>query len=171
MFTEENEHEENEGLEPTGRIALSGKELLESPEVEALAKQIFENENMDVRPAQIGYQLVYPHLSKTSVARCLKATREVKFYSGYDYIIQVSGEAWDHIDDKTKYMLVYHELLHVQPVFNDKKEEWNFKVRPHDFADFFEINDKHGSEWYKTVQATVSSLYDMNPLEEGSINF
>lgn len=150
-------------------IRLSGKQLLPSPELEAIAKEVLEKENIDLRPAEVGYLLVYPHLSKTTVARCLKNTRETKYYSGFDYLIEVSGEAWDHLDEKTKYLLVYHQLLHIQPVFNEKKEEWNFKLRPHDFADFYEVNDKHGSDWYKVIQSTVSSLYDMNPMEEGRI--
>jgi predicted metallopeptidase len=158
-------------LDPTGRIALSGKELLESPEMESFGKQVLEKENIDLRPAEVGYLLVYPNISKTVVAKCLKCSREIKYYSGYDYLIEISGEAWDHLDEKTKYMLIYHEMLHIQPVFNEKKEEWNYRVRPHDFGDFYEINDKHGSDWYKTVQSTVSSLYDMNPMEEGKITF
>lgn len=157
-------------LEADGKIVLAGKELLESPEMETIAKEVQEKENLDIRPAEVGYLLVYPNLSKSLVAKCLKCTREVKYYSGYDYIIEISGEAWDHIDSKTKYMLMYHELLHIQPSFNEKKQEWSYKVRPHDFGDFYEINDKHGTDWYKTIQSTVSSLYDMNPHEEGKIS-
>lgn len=158
-------------LDPAGRITLSGKELLESPEMEEIANEVLKKENIDLRPAVVGYLLVYPNISKTVVAKCLKCSREVKYYSGYDYLIEISGEAWDHLDQKTKYMLVYHELLHIQPVYSDKKDEWNFRVRPHDFGDFYEINDKHGADWYKTVQSTVSSLYDMNPTDEGKITF
>ena len=153
------------------KIALSGKELMSSKELEDIAKEVIEKENMDLRPAEIGYLLVYPNLSKSNVARCLKNPRETKFFSGYDYLIEVSGEAWKFLDEKSKYMLVYHELLHVHPVYNEKKDEWNFKIRQHDFADFYEINDKHGSDWQKLIQSTVSSLYDMNPTEEGSITF
>ncbi|MEX0894681.1 MAG: putative metallopeptidase [Balneolaceae bacterium] len=143
---------------------------MESPEVEAAAKKVINNHNMDFGPAQIGYFLVYPNISKQRAAKCMKATREVKYYSGNDYLIEISGELWDMLDDDTREMLVYHELLHIDPVFKAKNQEWKMKLRKPDFADFYEINDRFGNEWYKTIQATVSSLYDMDPRQEGKVS-
>ena len=99
----------------------------------------------------------------------MKATREVKYYSGNDYLIEVSGDVWDMLDQKTKYMLLYHELLHIYPVYKAKKQEWIFKLRKHDYGDFYEITDKHGNEWFKTIQATVSSLHDLDPKDENQV--
>jgi predicted metallopeptidase len=161
----------SQAFDPREKVALSGKELLESKEVEKIALEVIETENFDLRPAEVGYFLVYPHLSKTNVAKCMKCSREVKYYSGNDYLIEISGEVWDMLDHNAKFMLVYHELLHIQPVYNEKKEEWAMKTRPHDFGDFYEINDRHGSDWYKMIQTTVSSLYDMDPTLEGKISF
>ncbi|MEX0770928.1 MAG: putative metallopeptidase [Balneolaceae bacterium] len=161
---------ENDFLDPRGEIKLTDKQLMESPEVEAAAKKVINNHNMDFGPAQIGYFLVYPNISKQRAAKCMKATREVKYYSGNDYLIEISGELWDMLDDDTREMLVYHELLHIDPVFKAKNQEWKMKLRKPDFADFYEINDRFGNEWYKTIQATVSSLYDMDPRQEGKVS-
>ncbi len=161
---------ENDFLDPRGEIKLSDKQLMESPEVEAAASKVIENYNMDFGPAQIGYFLIYPNISKQRAAKCMKATREVKYYSGNDYLIEISGELWDMLDDDTREMLVYHELLHIDPVFKAKNQEWKMKLRKPDFADFYEINDRFGNEWYKTIQATVSSLYDMDPRQEGKVS-
>jgi len=99
----------------------------------------------------------------------MKATREVKHYSGNDYLIEVSGELWDMLDDDTRKMLIYHELLHIDPVFKAKNQEWKMKIRQPDFSDYYEINDTFGNEWYKTIQATASSLYDLDPKQESKV--
>ncbi len=91
----------------------STKQLMESPEVEAIAKKVIEKHKMEFGPAEIGYFLVYPNLSKQRAAKCMKASREVKHYSGNDYLIEISGELWDMLDNDTKEMMLYHELLHV----------------------------------------------------------
>jgi hypothetical protein len=44
------------------------------------------------------------------------------------------------------------------------------RIRKPDFKDYYEINDKYGSDWYKTVQATASSLYDLDPRKESKVS-
>lgn len=160
---------QNDMLKPGDTIKQNDKQLMESPEVEEVARQVIENENLDFGPAEVGYFLVYPNLSKKTAGKCMKASREVKYYSGNDYLIEISGEMWDMLDSKTREMLLFHEMLHIDPVYKAKRQEWVFKLRKHDFGDFYEINDKHGNEWYKTIQATVSSLYDLDPKDETKV--
>jgi hypothetical protein len=160
---------DNDFLKPEGEIKLSDKQLMESPEIEEIAKEVIETHKMELGPAQIGYLLVYPNISKQRAAKCMKASREVKHYSGNDYLIEVSGDLWDMLDTDTKKMLLYHQLLHIDPVFKAKNQEWKMQVRKPDFSDFYEINDKFGNEWYKTIQATVSSLHDLDPRQEGKV--
>ena len=161
---------ENDFLDPKGDITLRDKELIESPEMDQIAKKVIEMHNMNLGPAQIGYLLVYPNISKQKAAKCIKASREVKHFSGHDYLIEISGELWDMLDEDTKKMLIYHELLHVDPVYKAKNQEWKMQIRKPDFSDYYEINDKFGNEWYKTIQATVSSLYDLDPRQEGKVS-
>lgn len=162
--------QENDYLDPKGEITLSGKQLMESPEVEKIAGKVIEKFDLDFGPAQIGYFLIYPNISKQRAAKCMKATREVKYYSGNDYLIEISGELWDMLDDDTKEMLIYHELLHIDPVFKAKNQEWKMNIKKPDFRDYYMINDKFGNEWYKTIQATVSSLYDLDPRQESKVS-
>lgn len=159
---------ENDYLEAEATVH-STKQLMESPEVEAIAKTVIEKHKMEFGPAEIGYFLVYPNLSKQRAAKCMKASREVKHYSGNDYLIEISGELWDMLDNDTKEMMLYHELLHVEPTFKSKTQEWKMLIRKPDFADFYTINDKFGNEWYKTIQATASSLYDLDPRQESKV--
>lgn len=162
--------EQNEFLEPRGEIKLSGKELMESPEMQEIAGKVIEAHNIELGIAKIGYLLVYPNISKQRAAKCIKSTNEVKHYSGNDYLIEVSGDLWDMLDTDTKKMLLYHELLHIDPVFKAKNQEWKMNLRKPDFADYYEINDKFGNEWYKTIQATVSSLHDLDPRQESKVS-
>ncbi|MCG8373603.1 MAG: hypothetical protein MI700_08730 [Balneolales bacterium] len=160
---------ENDLLQPEETISAE-KQLMESPEMETIAKKVIEQYKLEFGPAEIGYFLVYPHISKQRAAKCMKATREVKYYSGNDYLIEVSGELWDMLDSKTKEMMIYHELLHVDPTFKSKTQEWKMNIRKPDFSDFYSINDKFGNEWYKTIQATASSLYDLDPKQESKVS-
>lgn len=160
---------ENDLLSPEPTTS-SEKQLMESPEIEAISKKVIETYKLEFGPAEIGYFLVYPHISKQKAAKCMKATREVKYYSGNDYLIEVSGELWDMLDSKTKEMMIYHELLHLDPTFKSKTQEWKMNLRKPDFADFYSINDKFGNEWYKTIQATASSLYDLDPKQESKVS-
>jgi predicted metallopeptidase len=159
---------ENDFLQAEATIH-STKQLMESPEVEAIAEKVIEKYKMEFGPAEIGYFLVYPNLSKQRAAKCIKANREVKHYSGNDYLIEISGELWDMLDNDTKEMMLYHELMHVDPTFKSKTQEWKMTIRKPDFADFYTINDKFGNEWYKTIQATASSLYDLDPRQESKV--
>ena len=160
---------DNDLLTPN-EIISADRQLMESPEIEAIAKKLIQEYNLDFGPAEIGYFVVYPNLSKQKAAKVLKATREVKFYSGNDYILEVSGELFDMLDSKTKEMLIYHQLLRIDPQFKSKTQEWKMNLRKPDFADFYSINDKYGNEWYKTIQATASSLYDLDPRQERKVS-
>jgi len=74
------------------------------------------------------------------------------------------------LDQKTREMVLFHQLMHVDPVYKAKNQEWKMKIRKPDFSDFYEINDKYGNDWYKTVQSTVSALYDLAPKQESKVN-
>lgn len=158
-----------QNFNPNKEVTLTEKQLNESEEMETLAREVIEQYNMELGPAQVGYILVYPNISKQRAARCVKASHEVKHYSGNDYLIEVSGDLWDMLDKETKKMLLYHELLYIDPVFKAKSQAWKMTLRQPDFADFYEINDKFGNKWYKTIQATVSSLYDLDPKQESKV--
>ncbi len=160
---------ENDILVPS-EVTSSEKQLMESPEIETIAKKVIANNKLEFGPAEIGYFLVYPNISKQKAAKCMKATREVKYYSGNDYLIEVSGELWDMLDNDTKEMVIYHELLHIDPSFKSKTQEWKMNLKRPDFSDYYTINDKFGNEWYKTVQATASSLYDLDPRQESKVS-
>ncbi len=154
---------------PSEEAVAADKQLMESPELETLAKQVIAEHKLEFGPAEIGYFLVYPNISKQRAAKCMLATREVKYYSGNDYLIEISGELYDMLDERTKKLMILHELMHLDPTFKSKTQEWKMALRKPDFSDFYAINDKFGNEWYKTIQATASSLYDLDPKQESRV--
>lgn len=148
---------------------IDGKQYIEDPQVVRLAEKVIKDKNLEFGKAEIGYMSVYPNISKFTGAKCVKASPLVKHFSGLDFVIQVSGEMWDMLDAQTREILLWHELLHIDATFKAKTQQWVYKVRKHDYADFYAINESVGSRWFKTIQATISSLYDLDQKQENKV--
>lgn len=150
------------------------KQFMESPEMEKIASTVLQDKKMDLGPAEVWFTLVYPNISKNKPAKTKKASKELKHHTGYDYMIQVSGELWDMLDSKTKYFLLWEELLKIDPVFKSKEQQWVMKLRKPNYSNFYEIIDGEGHEeakrLHETIQATASSLYDLDPRQEDQIS-
>lgn len=86
--------------------------------------------------------------------RCIRCSSELMHYAGVDYIIEISKLTWDLLDDKAKYLLVYHELLHIKIEYEENKDEYKFKLRKHNIEDFREIIERHGVSWLSFVEQT-----------------
>lgn len=145
------------------------KEFVLSEEMKELAQKIINEKRLDTHPAKIEYILVYPSISSTVAGKCLKSSKELKFFSNFDYVIEISGDLWDTLDKETKAILLEHELRHILVVQNDKTGDWNFKIRPHDVMDFEKIISAYGIEWFKKLKLIVSALYNLSPAEEDNI--
>ena len=153
----------------TSAEVISGKQYLPDPEIERVADKVIEEMNLELGPVEIEYMSVHPNISKSTAAKTIKAAPLVRYYSGNTHIVQISGDLWDMLDEDTRFILVFHQLMKVDARFKAKEQEWVFGIRKPDFADFYKINDKYGNEWYKTIQATVSSLHDMEPRQERGV--
>jgi hypothetical protein len=99
----------------------------------------------------------------------VKTNKELKFFSGLDYIIEVSAELWTALDKDTRAVLLEHELRRILVLQNDKTGDWKFKTRKHDIQDFGKIVTDYGIEWIKKIKLCLSSLYDLTPAEEDKI--
>lgn len=148
----------------------SSKEIVEAPEVKDIAEDVIQDKGLALDDIDISYIKVYPNLSKTKVANCRVANhREHYFTDGADYIISVSGDIWDNLGDDRREILVWHELEHVHPEYNEDKGEYNFKVRSHDVEDFIPIIEEHGVDWFGELKDIVSSFHDMDPKKKQKI--
>lgn len=151
------------------KSASAPKEFVVSDDLREMAERIIREHKLDFRPAQVEYLLVYPNIQKTVAGKCIKTGKELKFFTGHDYLVEISGDLWDSLDDSVRYVLLLHELLHIMPVMNEKTGEWKMKLRQHDIMDFSYIIKQHGTEWIDQVKLSISSIYDMGPAEQDRI--
>jgi hypothetical protein len=147
-----------------------GNKLMEvSEELKKVGLEVINKEGIDLMGAEIEYMTVHPHISKKVAGRCIRTSRELNFFSDADYIVQMSGELWDALDDKVRYILMWHELKHILPV-TKKTGDVDYRLADHDVKDFYQIIKAHGVDWFQTIKTTISSLYDMEPSEEDGIS-
>lgn len=144
-------------------VKINKKEYVKSHDLEVLADKVIHDKNMGIQDVRIKYLLVYPYISKKIAGRCMKATDVLKVYADCEYVIQMSGDLWDQLDDDKKFILMWHELLHVLPIMNEKTGEWNYKLRDHDVKDFYTIIKDHGIDWFNEMKTLFSSVYDLEP--------
>lgn len=132
-----------------------------SEELKELGDKVIANKNMDLGPARIKYVKVYPTIDKKTAGRCMLSNPMTKLFGDCDYIIQMSGNLWDKLDDERKDILMYHELLHVMPIQNAKSGNWDFKIRDHDVKDFYVIIKQYGIDWLSDLKTLFSSVYEL----------
>ena len=140
-----------------------------SDELKKVGSEVIDKEGIDLMGAEIDYMLVYPHISKKIAGKCVRANKELQYYSNADYIIEISGELLDALDDKVRYTLMWHELKHILPV-TKKTGDIDYRIADHDVKDFYQIIKAHGVDWFQTIKTTISTLYDMEPSEEDGIS-
>lgn len=144
-------------------MAKVKKEFFENEEIAILGDKIIGEKNIQIGDAKIGFLEVVPNISKTVAARCIRANNELQYFSDYQYIIEVSSDVWNKIDDKTRSILLEHELRHILVVMNEKSGEWQYKLQNHDVMDFYSIIKEHGIDWLPNFKTIISSLYDLKP--------
>lgn len=110
---------------------------------------------------KIAYMFVYPNVSEVVAGRCIKSNKELKFFSDYDYLIQMSGDLWDILEEEEKYILMFHELLHISVTY-DKKGNKIRKIRDHNLKDFKVIVEKYGINWINKITTEIQSIYDLD---------
>ena len=126
--------------------------------LDELAKEVMEAEKLDLHPAKLKLIKEYPYISKKTIGKCIKASKELKFFGQFDYLIKFSGDVWDMLDDKTRYILMYHELLHAYPKQNDKTGEVDYKIMDHNVKDFNKIISKFGIDWFNNLKTITESV-------------
>ena len=138
------------------------KEFIEDPSLITLANKVINTNKMDyLNQIRIRYVLVDQYISKTVVGKCVKASKELKHFAEMDYIIELSKDVWDKIDDETKEIVMYHELLHILLTVN-KDGDLTTKIFDHDIKDFSSIIKKYGVDWFKEFKFAVASIRDLD---------
>ena len=149
---------------------IGKKTYIISDDVKSISNKVIdENVNeLYIDDTKIEYIAVYPNITNTIVGRCIKANNELKYFSDADYIIEVSGDLWDNLDELTKYILLLHELKHIY-VTQDKKGNTVYKLADYDVKDFYSIIKKYGIDWYTKLKTLTAGVYNLSPEAEDNI--
>jgi predicted metallopeptidase len=146
------------------------KEFTVSEDLKKLAEKVIQEKKLDyLNNVRITYLLVLPQISKTCIARCIKAGRELEYFAESDYIIEFSQDIWEKVDDKIKEIVIYHELLHIL-LKTSKKGETQYRILDHNVKDFSQIISKYGIDWFNSLQVMTSSIRDLETTEQDNLS-
>lgn len=110
--------------------------------------------------AKFGIIVIEPEISKKVVARIIRTSKELKLLSNdYDFIIEVSSLIFASVSDNIRSLIMYHELLHCDPVYNEKLDKIEFKLKDHDVKDFYVLVDKYGISWFHELQEKAMEAF------------
>ena len=115
--------------------------------------------------AKFKIQFVYPMVGKNVAARICRANPNLKIHAGIDYVIEISGEFWEMMDDATREILMAHELNHINASMNDEGKV-SLDLRDHDVKDFRWIIKKYGVEWCELQAKIFESIADNREQEK-----
>ena len=128
------------------------KQFIHAPSIEEMCKEIIKEENIDIGNAALGCFLVTPYVSKTIAGQCVKTNDRLRFFSTYDYIIEMSESVWKELDEVKQKILCHHELLHIHVVRDENSGEVKkYGLKDHNIKDFREVIERHGLDWIDTL--------------------
>ncbi len=154
----------------SGKAAKVKKVFIEDDDLEVMANEVIQEHKMDyLNNVKIKYVLVHPYISKTVAGKCIKANAELKHWSGAEYVIEFSENVWEALKEDVRKILMLHELKHILLTTNDKTGEFQYKILPHDVADFLSIIEKYGVDWINTIRVTSASLFDLDADQQDKI--
>ena len=134
--------------------------IMQSQKIQFLMKEMIKENNIDIGSAKICGLMVYPNINKTTAGRCIRAGKELKFFSDYDYLIEISAEYWDNLTEQSRKILVLHELMHIDIRYTKQGKEI-FGTKPHDVEDFAILLQKYGLHWLREVKLIEEHLKDL----------
>jgi predicted metallopeptidase len=109
--------------------------------------------------ARLEVMIVYPYISKKTVARVFRASNHVKLFSGFDYVVEISGQFWDMLPAETHPVIMMHECCHMH-VKTDKQGRYIFQIIDHNVKDFHSVIEKYGIDWLSTLGRVVADATD-----------
>ena len=145
--------------------SIKNKRYELSSDMEVVAREVLSTKNLSIRPSRVRYVKVYPNINKTTAATCGIASNLVNFFGEADFVVSASGDLWDALTPPLRSILMYHELLHIMCIQNEKTGDWKFSLRDHDIQEFREIINSYGIDWLDEVKTTFIESGGFEPGE------
>jgi hypothetical protein len=145
---------------------MSKVEFVKSEDLETLAKEIIEKENINISGAKIDFLFAVPYISKKIGGKLVKTNDILEHYSGVNFIMQISESLFDVLNDEGRYNLVLYNLCKVGFSTNEKTNQTRYSIASPDVVTFNKINKKNsGHDWFYAMREINSSLFDLEPNE------
>ena len=129
---------------------------------ELFTKVIEDDEEIrdNVKGAACEILIIYPNISKTTIARVVKTSKELKFFTNRDYLIEFSGDIYDMMAPEQRYYVMMHELLHIRQLYNFKMDTTSYKLCDHDVKDFAKVIKKAGGiDWFLSLKDKIVDIH------------
>jgi len=141
-----------------------------SKDVEALADNIIKkNDMVDASTANICYIFnMNPKWSHAGV--CRRVSGLLKFFTGYDYIIELNKTLWSVLNPVQQEALLCHELTHIKKVISHRGHE-KWIIEKHTAEEFSFVVSKYGL-WNAGIKELLQSAIKKvkgNDEEKGKI--
>lgn len=81
---------------------------------------------------------------KTRLASCYLASELQKAVHGYNYIIEIAADEWDHMEQQQREALLLHEILHIGAKEDEKTGAVTWGLRKHDTEEFRKVVEVYG---------------------------
>lgn len=148
---------------------VNKKEFVEDSSLMVLSNKVIKEHKLDyLEKVNVKYVLVDMYISKNTMGKCVRASKELKHFTGIDYVIQISKDIFDKIDDNGKEAIMLHLLLHILLTIN-KQGDLVAKIFNHDVADFSTVIKKFGIDGLKELRLAVASIRDMDISQSDNI--
>jgi predicted metallopeptidase len=147
---------------------MARREFLEDDGLNVLANKVIEERLNYLSAINIKFLLVEPFISKKTIARCIRPNNELKHFGKFDYLVEFSNAVWKTLDDKTKYIVMLHELKHIFVVMGEDGPE-EYKIVPHSINDFTEILNEYGVEWFQNIKVLNATVHQLEATDDHSI--
>jgi len=148
---------------------MSRREFIEDEELNKLANKVIEERLDYLSTINIKFLLVEPFISKKTVARCIRPNNELKHFGKFDYLVECSNAVWKVLDEKTKYVVMLHELKHILVIMGENGPE-EYKLAPHSINDFVEILNEYGVEWFSNLKVLNASVHQLEATDDHSVS-
>lgn len=125
-----------------------------------------------IRPSRIGYVAFSKKKSK-KLAFVSSVKPMFGLFSNIEYILATHIENWVTSTISEKYLLIFHELLHIHPEGFDENSKHYRKVLDHDVKDFSLILQRFGINWEdadKILKAKGQKEKEANAAKNESVN-
>lgn len=136
---------------------------------ELIKKVLTEFEFLDTANARIEPVIVYPNVSKITVARIIRTSRPLQFFSDRDYIIEISGELWDTLNEEVRKIVILHELCHIY-IKEDKEGNPQYRLQDHQVKEFIPIIKQFGIDWFTKLQDSLVAINITAEMDEDKKN-